>query len=207
LADSLSLSFSLFFFSFSFSHSGVYPDGERAQGGYASDKRLHQRFVFKIPDVISSAEAAPLLCAGVTVFAPLQRYKAGSGKRVAIVGVGGLGHLAVQFANKMGAEVIAFGHSDKKALAVKLGAQDYVSTKDEELMKKNFGTFDLILGQSSLPFSLSLFSFSSSLFLRSLFLSLFLSLIFIHLHSISHSLCLFFLFSFFCSSLSFSLQQ
>lgn len=127
-------------------YDGTYPDGEHAQGGYANMKRLSQQFVFHIPEAISSAEAAPLLCAGATVYSPLKRYGAAKGKRVAIIGVGGLGHLAVQFSAKMGAETYAFGTSmAKKDLAIKLGAKDYISIKDKEAMKKAVGTFDLII--------------------------------------------------------------
>ena len=127
-------------------YNGKYPDGERTHGGYADMKRFDAHFAFKIPDAIKSAEAAPLLCAGVTVYAPLARFKAGKGKKVGVVGIGGLGHLAVQFAAKMGAEVIAIGNSPGKAdLAKKLGATEYITPKDEEAWNRHKGTLDLVI--------------------------------------------------------------
>ena len=127
-------------------YNGTYPDGERTQGGYADMKRFDAHFAFPIPENIPSAEAAPLLCAGVTVYAPLARYKAGKGKRVGVVGIGGLGHLAVQFAAKMGAEVIAIGNSPGKAdLAKKLGASDYITPSDGAAWKRYAGSLDVII--------------------------------------------------------------
>ena len=127
-------------------YNGTYPDGEKTMGGYADMKRFDAHFAFKIPEKIASAEAAPLLCAGVTVYAPLARYKAGKGKKVAVVGLGGLGHLAVQFAAKMGAEVIAVGNSpDKAELAKKLGATEYITPKDDAAWKQHAGTVDIVI--------------------------------------------------------------
>jgi len=127
-------------------YNGKTQDGERTHGGYADLKRFDAHFAFSIPDNISSPEAAPLLCAGVTVYAPLARYKAGKGKKVAVVGIGGLGHLAVQFAAKMGAEVIAVGNSPNKAeLAKQLGASEYITPSDEAAWKKHAGSIDIVI--------------------------------------------------------------
>jgi len=127
-------------------YNAKYNDGERSQGGYADMKRFHARFAFKIPDNIPSAEAAPLLCAGATVYSPLARYGAGKGKKVGVVGIGGLGHLAVQFAAKMGAEVIAIGRSPNKAdQAKKLGASEYITTDDKKAMEDHENSLDIII--------------------------------------------------------------
>ncbi len=80
-------------------YNAKYPDGVVAQGGYSTGIRVHDRWVFSIPENISSEEAAPLLCAGLTVYSPLVRNGTGPGKTVGIVGIGGLGHLAIQFAH------------------------------------------------------------------------------------------------------------
>ena len=127
-------------------YAGKYPDGERSQGGYSDMKRFNQAFAFKIPENIASAEAAPLLCAGATVYSPLKRYAAGPGKKVGVIGIGGLGHLAVQFAAKMGAEVVAIGRSKGKAeLAQRLGAKEYVNTEDEAAMAAHAQSFNIII--------------------------------------------------------------
>lgn len=79
-------------------YNGKYPDGSKSYGGYADYCRAPSHFVFKIPDGISSEEAAPMLCGGITVFSPLQKNGAGPGKRVGIVGIGGLGHFGLLYA-------------------------------------------------------------------------------------------------------------
>lgn len=96
------------------------------QGGYADYYQGAGHFAVKIPDEIDSASAAPMLCAGVTVYSPLKKYGAGPGKKVGIIGIGGLGHLGVQFAAALGTETWAISHSDsKRADAEKLGAQGF----------------------------------------------------------------------------------
>lgn len=89
-------------------------DGKVTEGGYSQSLVVKDHFVLHIPDALSLAEAAPLLCAGITTYNPLVRYHIGKGAKVAIIGLGGLGHIAVQFANKLGAEVTVLGHSDSK---------------------------------------------------------------------------------------------
>ncbi|CAG8769821.1 14540_t:CDS:2, partial [Ambispora leptoticha] len=99
-----------------FAYNDVWKDvngnvtGYRAHGGYADRIRAQAEFTFHIPKEISSAEAAPLLCAGVTTFTPLKHHKIGPGKKVAVSGIGGLGHLGIQWASKLGAEVTAISH-------------------------------------------------------------------------------------------------
>ncbi|KAJ3096320.1 hypothetical protein HDU97_006021 [Phlyctochytrium planicorne] len=107
-------------------YNSRYADGKQAQGGYADFVRVRSQFAVKIPDALPSNVAAPLLCAGVTVFSPLKRFGAGPGKRVGVAGIGGLGHLAVQFASKMGAETVAISTSTSKAEDAKaLGAKHF----------------------------------------------------------------------------------
>jgi len=127
-------------------YGGRYPDGERSRGGYCSHVRTSQWLLFQLPTEISSAHAGPLMCAGATVFSPLRRYGAGPGKKVGIIGIGGLGHLGVQFAAKMGAETWAIGTSASKApLAKKLGAVGYLNLADKDEFTKHKVTFDLIV--------------------------------------------------------------
>lgn len=130
-------------------HNGC---GTPAQGGYSTNIRTQQQFVFPIPEKIKSEHAAPMLCGGLTLFSPLIRNGAGPGKRVGIVGIGGLGHFGVMFAHALGAEVVAISHSPrKKEDALKMGASEFVSTGEnpnwaEEYKKK---PFDLIINTAS----------------------------------------------------------
>lgn len=114
-------------------------------GGFAERVILDSRFAHVIPDDLDSENAAPLLCAGVTVFSPLLRY-ATSMSRVGVMGIGGLGHLALQYANKMGCEVIAFSSSEaKKDEAMELGAHHFVNGRDTDAMKKARKACDVII--------------------------------------------------------------
>ena len=131
-------------------YNGRYYDGSPTYGGYAREIRVHEDFVLSIPDALDMAEAAPLLCAGITVYSPLKRWGAAPGKRVAIVGLGGLGHMAVKFAAAFGAEVSVLGHSDHKtADALEFGATRYIKTSDPETFEKYTNTFDIILNTTS----------------------------------------------------------
>lgn len=119
-------------------------------GGYASAIRTDSRFAFPIPDALDSASAAPLLCAGITVFAPLRRHGIGRGSRIGVLGIGGLGHLAIQFADALGAEVTALSSSpDKKMDALKLGADHFIDTSDGAKLKRAGRSLDLILSTVS----------------------------------------------------------
>jgi uncharacterized zinc-type alcohol dehydrogenase-like protein len=100
------------------------------QGGFATEVRVDARFAFELPEGLDARTAAPLLCAGLTVFSPLERFKVGPGVRVGVVGVGGLGHMAVQLAKALGAEVLGFDPDlTKRDLALKLGASDLVDAR------------------------------------------------------------------------------
>lgn len=123
-----------------------YVDGEVSKGGYADRIRVDSNFAFKLPENLESANAAPLLCAGITVYTPLKQHNVTKGTRVGVIGIGGLGHLAVQFAHKLGADVTAIGTSKSKAdLAKKLGASHYVDSSDPESIKKAAQSLDLII--------------------------------------------------------------
>ena len=114
-------------------YNGHDYNGEVQYGGYSKEIVTDEHFVVSISDGADLAECAPLLCAGITVYSPLKHWKAGPGKKVAILGMGGLGHLAVKFAVAMGAEVTVLGHSlKKKDDAIAFGAVDYRSTADEK---------------------------------------------------------------------------
>lgn len=130
-------------------YNGRYSDKSKSYGGFAERWRGPAHFVFRIPDSLPSAEAAPLLCAGVTVFAPMRKYGVGPGKTVGIVGVGGLGHLGILFARALGADrVVAISRSSgKKADAVGgLGADGFIATGEEKGWAKKYSrSLDLIL--------------------------------------------------------------
>lgn len=115
-------------------------------GGFADRLRVTADFVYKIPDALDSASAAPLLCAGITVYAPLRTYIKHPGMKVGVMGIGGLGHLAIKFARAMGAEVTAFSTSpDKEAQAKEFGAHHYQKWGTAEEMAAVTGTLDLIV--------------------------------------------------------------
>jgi alcohol dehydrogenase (NADP+) len=95
-------------------YDAFWPDGTRTMGGYSNYIRSTEKFTFKIPDGLESELAAPMLCAGLTVYSPMKRKGVGSGKKVGIVGIGGLGHFGIMFAAAMGAEVYAISHSPSK---------------------------------------------------------------------------------------------
>ncbi|KTB18040.1 NADP-dependent alcohol dehydrogenase 6 [Nakaseomyces glabratus] len=128
-------------------YSQPYEDGYVSQGGYANYVRVHEHFAVPIPENIPSEYAAPLLCGGLTVYSPLLRNGCGPGKKVGILGIGGIGHMGVLFAKAMGAEVYAISRSNaKKEDSLKLGADHYIATKEEpDWGTKYFDTFDLIV--------------------------------------------------------------
>ncbi|MFC7343459.1 NAD(P)-dependent alcohol dehydrogenase [Saccharopolyspora griseoalba] len=131
-------------------YNGVGFDGENTYGGYSQHVVVQANFVCGIPEGIELDVAAPLLCAGITTYSPLKQWGAGPGKKVAVVGLGGLGHMAVKIANAMGAEVTVLSQSLKKqADGLELGAVDYFATSDETTFTDNRGRFDLILNTVS----------------------------------------------------------
>lgn len=131
-------------------YNSIGRDGQPTAGGYATAITVEEDFAVKIPESIPLDKAAPLLCAGVTTYSPLKYWGAGPGKKVGVVGVGGLGHMAVQIAAKMGAEVIGLGRTlAKRDDALALGATEYVATTDADSMKKLRGQFDIIISSVS----------------------------------------------------------
>lgn len=120
------------------------------RGGYAEEIRVDDHFVFRIPESLKSEEAAPLLCAGITTFSPFHYFNVKKGQKVAILGIGGLGHLGVQIAVALGCEVTAISSSNsKEKLAKSLGAHHYVNSSDPEDFKKVFNSFDFVLNTIS----------------------------------------------------------
>ncbi|CAK7241692.1 MAG: putative secondary metabolism biosynthetic enzyme [Sporothrix thermara] len=121
-----------------------------SQGGYSSHVRTHEHWVFPIPDGLATHEAAPMLCAGLTAYSPLVRNGCGPGKKVGIVGIGGIGHFGVLFAKALGAEVWAISRSHaKEADARKLGADGFIATGDKDWAKPHDMTFDLIINTAN----------------------------------------------------------
>jgi uncharacterized zinc-type alcohol dehydrogenase-like protein len=121
-------------------------------GGYSKQITVKERFVVRIPKEIPLDKAAPLLCAGITTYSPLMHWKAGPGKSVGVVGVGGLGHMAIKIANAMGSHVTAISRTtNKKADAEKMGAKDYIATADAGAVEKAQGRFDLMINTVSSP--------------------------------------------------------
>jgi uncharacterized zinc-type alcohol dehydrogenase-like protein len=115
-------------------------------GGYSESVVVDQHFVLRIPANLDLAGAAPLLCAGITTYSPLRRAKVGPGKKVGIVGLGGLGHMGVKLAKAMGAHVVVFTTSESKRQdALRLGADEVVLSRNKEEMEKCAGTFEFIL--------------------------------------------------------------
>ena len=118
----------------------------RTQGGYSDQIVVKEGYVLSMPDNLPLDASAPLLCAGITLYSPLRHWQAGPGKKVAIVGMGGLGHMGVKLATAMGADVTVLSQSlSKKEDGLKLGAKEYYATSDQETFKSLAGTFDLII--------------------------------------------------------------
>jgi uncharacterized zinc-type alcohol dehydrogenase-like protein len=134
--------------------TGTYNDtdrqGEKTYGGYSTHVVVDENYVLRIPEGLSLDVAAPLLCAGITLYSPLTHWSAGPGKKVAILGVGGLGHMGIKIAHAMGAEVTALSQSlRKKEDALRLGADHYYATSDPETFSALAGSFDLIVNTVS----------------------------------------------------------
>lgn len=132
-------------------YNSLEADGQTVTaGGYADSIVVKEGYVLAIPDNLPLDRTAPLLCAGITLYSPLRRFQTGPGKRVAIVGLGGLGHIGVQLAHAMGAEVTVLSQSlAKKADGLRLGAKHYYATSDAQTFKSLAGTFDLVLSTVS----------------------------------------------------------
>ncbi|MFI7546494.1 NAD(P)-dependent alcohol dehydrogenase [Actinoplanes sp. NPDC049599] len=131
-------------------YAAVGRDGTVTQGGYSTHIVVTEDFVVRIPDGLALEVAAPLLCAGITTYSPLHHWGAGPGKQVAVVGLGGLGHMAVKLAHAMGAEVTVLSQTlNKQEDGLRLGADHYYATGDQETFKKLANTFDLIINTVS----------------------------------------------------------
>jgi alcohol dehydrogenase (NADP+) len=115
-------------------------------GGYSESIVVDERFTLRVPGNLPLANAAPLLCAGITTYSPLRHWKVGPGQKVGIVGLGGLGHMGVKFARAFGTQVVVFTTSpSKKEDAIRLGAHEVVISRNTEEMNKHAGSFDFIL--------------------------------------------------------------
>ncbi|KAE8441510.1 hypothetical protein EG329_004898 [Mollisiaceae sp. DMI_Dod_QoI] len=134
-------------------YNGKYPDGSKSYGGYADYCRAPAHFAVKIPDGLTLAEAAPMLCGGITTYNPLVHNSAGPGKKVGIVGVGGLGHFGLLWAKALGCdEVVAISRTNsKKEDALKMGATKFIATEEAGWAKKNARSLDLIVSTVSSP--------------------------------------------------------
>ncbi|HET7148853.1 MAG TPA: NAD(P)-dependent alcohol dehydrogenase [Candidatus Nitrosopolaris sp.] len=132
-------------------YNAVERDGKTpTQGGYSNKIVVDENYVLQIPENIPMDRAAPLLCAGVTLYSPLRHWKAGPGKKVGIIGLGGLGHIGVKIAHALGAEVTVLSHSLKKQEeAKKMGADNFYDTSNRETLKKLRGYFDIIINTVS----------------------------------------------------------
>ncbi|WP_329199451.1 MULTISPECIES: NAD(P)-dependent alcohol dehydrogenase [unclassified Streptomyces] len=133
-----------------FTYGSTDRDGTSTNGGYTTHIVVTEDFVLSLPEGLALDEAAPLMCAGITTYSPLKRWGAGSGKKVAVVGLGGLGHMGVKLAHAMGAEVTVLSQSLKKqADGLRLGADDYYATSDPGTFEHLAGRFDVILNTVS----------------------------------------------------------
>jgi uncharacterized zinc-type alcohol dehydrogenase-like protein len=147
-----------------YTYGSVDRDGTITQGGYATQVVVVEDFVLSVPESIPFEAAAPLLCAGVTTYSPLAHWKVGAGTRVAVVGMGGLGHMAVKFAHAMGAEVTVLSQSlSKKEDGLRLGADHYYATSDESTFHTLANTFNLIVNTISAQAYLSLLALDGTL--------------------------------------------
>ena len=138
-------------------YNALDKNGEPTYGGYSEKVVVDENYTVRIPDGLALDVAAPLLCAGITTYSPLKHWNAGPGKKVAILGMGGLGHMGVKIAHALGAEVTVLSQSlRKKEDGLKLGADHYYATSDEATFKELRGTFDLILSTVSAPLTLDI---------------------------------------------------
>jgi uncharacterized zinc-type alcohol dehydrogenase-like protein len=135
--------------------TGTYNAYERdgktiALGGYSNKFVIDEDYAVHVPSNLNPAGVAPLMCAGITLYSPLKNWKAGPGKKVGVMGLGGLGHMGVKFANALGAETTVFSHSpEKQADAKRMGADNFILTKDAKELDKYKQSYDLILNTVS----------------------------------------------------------
>lgn len=132
---------------------------EITQGGYSKHIVVREEFVLRVPDALDLSKAAPILCAGITTYSPLRNWGVSEGSRVGVIGLGGLGHMAVQLAVAMGAKVTVLSRSDdKKQEAKALGAENYLVSKDEEAMEAAANSFDLIIDTAPVKHDLNIYT-------------------------------------------------
>ncbi|MEU6731955.1 NAD(P)-dependent alcohol dehydrogenase [Streptomyces physcomitrii] len=133
-------------------YNALDKDGEPTYGGYSTHLVVDENYAVRIPEGLALDVAAPLLCAGITLYSPLRHWNAGPGKKVAIVGLGGLGHMGVKIAAALGAEVTVLSQSlSKQDDGLKFGADHYYATGDPKTFQELAGTFDLIVSTVSAP--------------------------------------------------------
>ncbi len=133
-----------------FTYNSVGKDGQPTYGGYSEAIVVDENYVLRIPDALPLDAAAPLLCAGITLYSPLRQWNAGPDTRLAIIGLGGLGHMGVKLGAALGAEVSVLSQSLKKMEdGLRLGASNYYATSDRQTFRKLRGSFDLILNTVS----------------------------------------------------------
>ncbi|MEV7420527.1 NAD(P)-dependent alcohol dehydrogenase [Streptomyces sp. NPDC089919] len=138
-----------------FTYNSTDRHGDSTYGGYSTHIVVDENYAVRIPDALALDVAAPLLCAGITLYSPLVHWKAGPGKKVAIVGLGGLGHMGVKIAAALGAEVTVLSQSlRKREDGLRLGAAHYYATADEATFTELAGRFDLIVSTVSAPLPL-----------------------------------------------------
>src|SRR5919112_728690 len=136
-------------------HASVDRDGTITQGGYSTHVVVDEDFVLRIPAALDFSKVAPLLCAGITTYSPLRHWQAGPGTSVAVVGMGGLGHLAVRLAHAMGADVTVLSQTlSKRDDGLRLGADAYHATSDPATFEQLTNSFDLIINTVSAPIDL-----------------------------------------------------
>jgi uncharacterized zinc-type alcohol dehydrogenase-like protein len=137
-------------------YAAVDRDGTITQGGYSTHVVVDQDFVLRVPESIPYEAAAPLLCAGITTYSPLAHWNAGPGKKVAVVGMGGLGHMGVKIAVAMGADVTVLSQTlGKKDDGLAFGAADYYATSDPATFEALRNSFDLIINTVSAPIDMA----------------------------------------------------
>ena len=142
--------------SFTLTYNGpANPDGTNTYGGYSTDIVVREEFVLQVPDEVKSEMVGPILCAGITVYSPMKHWNLKKGQKLGVVGIGGLGHMAIQLGKALGAEVIAFTRSPKKTDNIlKLGADKVVISTDNDQMESMAQSLDLLINTIPVPHKL-----------------------------------------------------
>lgn len=141
-----------------FTYNSLDHDGQTTKGGYSDNIVVHEKFVLSIPDNLNLAAAAPLLCAGITTYSPLKYWNIGKGDKVGIIGLGGLGHMAVKFASAMGANVVVLTTSpEKKTAALKMGAHEVIISSQLDELQQHHNSFDFLIDTVSATHDVNLY--------------------------------------------------